>query len=54
MSGNWKTLKLGDCVEILTGFPFNSKSYSDEKIGVNLLRGDNVVQGKLKWDGVKK
>lgn len=42
---------LGAYVDILTGYPFTSRNYVDT--GVRLLRGDNVAQGRLRWEGVK-
>jgi len=51
---NWKTATLGEHVEIQTGFPFKSKEYTDDPSDIPLLRGDNIVQGKLRWDGVKR
>lgn len=44
-------VRLGDVVDYQTGFPFKSVEYSSE--GVKLLRGDNIGQGALRWDGVK-
>lgn len=49
MSGT--LVKLGDVVDYQTGHPFKSKEYVDE--GVRLLRGDNIGQGCLRWDGAK-
>jgi type I restriction enzyme S subunit len=54
MSSEWQNVSLGDCVEITTGFPFKSIDYSDAPDGIRLLRGDNIAQGVLRWDGVKK
>ncbi|MCL4207664.1 MAG: restriction endonuclease subunit S [Pirellulaceae bacterium] len=53
MKSLWRETALGDEVEILTGFPFKSSSYIDGPDGIRLLRGDNVVQGALRWEGVK-
>lgn len=50
----WKAAKLGEHVDIQTGFPFKSQNYTDDPSGIALLRGDNIVQGKLRWDGVKR
>ena len=52
MGSDWPLIKLGDFVEIQTGNPFKSKSYSEIK-GVRLLRGDNIVQGTFRWANVK-
>ena len=50
MSGQ-RTVQLGDVVAYQTGFPFKSKDYAES--GVALLRGDNIAQGTLRWDGAK-
>lgn len=49
-----RTVILGDEIDFLTGFPFESKKYSDDFNDIKLLRGDNIVQGKLRWDDVKR
>ena len=54
MSSEWPTVSLGDCIELDTGFPFKSVEYSDSEDAVRLLRGDNIGQGQLRWDGVKR
>jgi type I restriction enzyme S subunit len=54
MACEWPTVKLGDVVELRTGFPFKSDSYTDDPVDPRLLRGDNIVQGALRWDGVKR
>lgn len=53
MSCNWPVSTLGDFVAFFTGFPFKSKQFSDVE-GTKLLRGDNVVQGALRWENVKR
>ena len=50
----WSRVKLGDQVDLLTGFPFKSANYTEDDTGIRLLRGDNVAQGYLRWDGVKR
>jgi type I restriction enzyme, S subunit len=45
---------LGNHVDILTGFPFKSAKYTEDKNDIRLIRGDNVAQGHIRWDGVKK
>jgi type I restriction enzyme S subunit len=52
--GGWRQARLGDHVEIQTGFPFKSKDYTEDPSGIALLRGDNIVQGNLRWEGVKR
>ncbi len=44
---------LAGTVDLLTGFPFKSSSYCRPEEGVPLLRGDNVVQRGIRWDGAK-
>jgi type I restriction enzyme S subunit len=54
MNIEWRNVELGDHVDFLTGFPFKSAKYLDDCAGaVRLLRGDNVGQGTLRWDGAK-
>ncbi|AXK37977.1 restriction endonuclease subunit S [Crenobacter cavernae] len=54
MSSEWPTVQLGDCTELVTGFPFKSAQYSESPDAIRLLRGDNIGQGVLRWDGVKR
>ena len=53
-NGQWKATKIGEHLDIQTGFPFKSQKYVDDPLGIRLLRGDNIVQGKLRWEGVKR
>lgn len=46
--------RLGDYVDLLTGFPFKSADYSSDGTDVRLLRGDNIVQGRLRWSGARR
>lgn len=46
-SGKWEVKAVGDKIDLLTGFPFPSNSYS--KGGVRLLRGSNVKRGETDW-----
>lgn len=48
------TVRLGEVVSLQTGFPFKSDLYSDDPADPRLLRGDNVAQGRLRWDGGKR
>jgi type I restriction enzyme S subunit len=54
MAGEWITTSLRDEADLLTGFPFKSDGYTESPDGVRLLRGDNIVQASLRWDGVKR
>ena len=44
---------LGKEVDLFTGFPFKSEEYTDTAGAIRLVRGDNVVQGRLRWESVK-
>ena len=44
---------LGNEIELLAGYAFSSKGYTVASNGVRLLRGDNIMQGYLRWDGAK-
>lgn len=46
-SGEWVVKPIGESIDLLTGFPFPSESYSDS--GVKLLRGSNVKRGQTDW-----
>lgn len=50
----WHDTTLGEQVELLTGFPFKSEKYTDDRNGIPLLRGDNIVQGRFRWENVKR
>lgn len=50
---DWTTGALGDYVEIVVGFPFKSAGFTDNRQDVRLLRGDNVGQGRLRWNGAR-
>lgn len=50
----WQRSTLGECMELLTGYPFSSQDYATaNSSAVRLLRGDNVMQGALRWDDAK-
>ena len=54
MAGNdWVLTSIGAETDLLTGFPFVSNRYVSDPTGIKLLRGDNVAQGDLRWDGAK-
>ena len=50
----WTSVQLGDTVDLLTGFPFKSDKYVNDPSAPRLLRGDNIGQGRLRWDGAKR
>lgn len=54
MAGEGRRTTLGEAAHLLTGFPFKSADFSDAPDDVRLLRGDNIAQGTVRWDGVKR
>ncbi|MBP7003646.1 restriction endonuclease subunit S [Amaricoccus sp.] len=54
MAGDGRRTTLGEAAELLTGFPFKSAAFSDDPSNIRLLRGDNIVQGRTRWDGAKR
>ena len=50
----WPTVQLGEVVDLLTGFPFKSDKYVSDPEAPHLLRGANIAQGNLRWDGTKR
>lgn len=54
MSKTWQEGKLGELIDLQTGFPFKSEQYTGESEDVRLLRGDNIIPGGLRWDNVQR
>jgi type I restriction enzyme S subunit len=54
MASNWHRTAIGNHIDLLTGFPFGSEHYTEETVDVRLLRGDNVIQGTIRWEDVKR
>ena len=52
--GYWPKMALGQVADVLTGYPFRSRDFVEDGSAIRLLRGDNIGQGSLKWDGVRK
>ena len=48
-TGDWEQRKLGELCNLLTGYPFESKSFSTD--GIKLIRGMNVKRGYLDFSG---
>lgn len=44
---DWSFEKIGDKIELLTGFPFPSSMYA--KVGIRLLKGANIKRGETDW-----
>lgn len=53
-NNTWKEVQLGDHVDLLTGYPFKSKQFTQDDNDIRLLRGDNVAQGFLRWNDAKR
>lgn len=54
MASNWHRTEIGNHIDLLTGFPFSSEYYTEDASGVRLLRGDNVIQGTIRWEDAKR
>ena len=50
----WKATTLGAEIDLLAGFAFKSARYTNDDDDIRLLRGDNIIQGCLRWDDVKR
>jgi len=50
----WRETTLGNEIDLLAGFAFKSNQYSDSPNDVRLLRGDNIIQGTLRWEDAKR
>lgn len=46
--------RIADVVDMTFGYAFKSADFSDVFDDVRLLRGDNIAQGRLRWNGVKR
>ena len=55
MSGaDWPKVTLGDHVDLLSGFAFKSKHFTDEPNAIPLVKGENVHQGFIDWKIAKR
>ncbi|MFN6400740.1 MAG: restriction endonuclease subunit S [Planctomycetota bacterium] len=50
----WRQTTLGEEIDLLAGFAFKSSQYTTNETDIRLLRGDNIIQGCLRWDDVKR
>ena len=46
---HWEILRLGNLVDLLTGFPFPSEGFDKSGNGIRLLRGVNVTPSGIRW-----
>jgi type I restriction enzyme S subunit len=54
MAGEWRETTIGDVADLMTGYPFKSQHYTDDDDSPRLIGGDNIAQGKLRWDSVRR
>lgn len=54
MVGEWQEVELGEVAALLTGYPFKSEYYSDNPEDPRLVGGDNIVQGSLRWENIRR
>ena len=50
----WEEVQLGDVVDLQTGYPFKSSHYTDTPSDPRLVGGDNIAQGTMRWDSVRR
>lgn len=50
----WPEVTLGDHVDLLSGFAFKSKQFTDEPDDIPLVKGANVHQGFIDWETAKR
>ncbi len=53
MMENWEPVKLGDCLELLNGYAFKSKYFTDDNSGLVLIKGSNLGKGNVLWNESK-
>jgi len=51
---SWPRESLGEHVDLLTGFPFKSKFFTDDPQDIPLVKGENVQQEYIDWEGAKR
>ena len=50
----WRTTQLGEVADLTFGPAFKSADFTEAPEDIRLLRGDNIAQGVLRWNGVKR
>lgn len=50
----WVKTSLKNEIELLSGFAFKSKYYSEINDDILLVRGENIMQGYFRWEDVKR
>ncbi|MBN8610537.1 MAG: restriction endonuclease subunit S [Deltaproteobacteria bacterium] len=54
MAGEWPSVPLSDVADLLTGHPFKSQYYTDNPLDPRLVGGDNIAQGQIRWENVRR
>ena len=49
---HWDVIRVGNIINLTTGFPFPSAGFSQNKEDTKLLRGVNVTPSGIRWDSV--
>ena len=50
----WEETSLKKEIELLVGFAFKSKEYTELQDDILLVRGDNIMQGYFRWEDAKR
>ena len=51
---DWNNTKLQNHIELILGFAFKSKNYSESEDDILLLRGDNIMQWYIRYEDIKR
>jgi type I restriction enzyme, S subunit len=54
MGGEWRDVQLGDVANLTTGYPFKSHNYTDDIDAPRIIGGDNIAQGYIRWDKIRR
>jgi len=49
---HWEVVRLGRVIEMVTGYPFKSDSFTQDPEEIRLLRGVNIAPGRIRWTDV--
>ena len=53
-TNGWPRVKLGEHIELLTGYPFKSSGFNSNPEDIALVKGENVAQGRIEWEISKR
>jgi|SRR5215213_6879289 len=54
LKAEWPTVRLGDFVDLVSGFPFKSDLFTNKPEDVPLVKGENLHQGYIDWKYAKR